>query len=200
MTGGAVFYLATGNAGKLRELAALAAAHGVTLAALPGYGTLPKPSEDAPSFALNALEKALHYSRFTDGLVVADDSGLAVDALGGAPGPRSARYAGHNATDADNNRALLAALANVSEEQRTARYACVLVLARRGQVLALFSDFCEGRILREPRGRGGFGYDPLFFFLPLEQTMAELPLEEKNRHSHRGKAFGKLLAYLQETG
>ncbi|MFQ5926692.1 MAG: non-canonical purine NTP pyrophosphatase [Terriglobia bacterium] len=218
-------YLASGNPGKLRELAALAA-EAVCLELLPDYSQLPAAAEEASSFALNALDKALHYSRFTDGLVVADDSGLVVDALGGAPGTRSARYAhtggglpaGPNATDAANNRALLTALADVPDEHRTARYICVLALARpvppkarlreqasgryrarRPQLLALFSDTCEGRILSAPRGAGGFGYDPLFFFPPLNRSMAELSLEEKNRHSHRARAFRKLLAYLKET-
>lgn len=191
-------YLASGNPGKLRELAALAAAEGFTLEPLPDYSRLPAVAELAASFALNALDKALHYTRFTDGRVLADDSGLAVDALGGAPGARSARYAGPNATDEDNNRALLTALAAVPDQRRTARYICVLALARRGQALALFSDACEGRILSAPRGTGGFGYDPLFFFPPLNRTMAELSLEEKNRHSHRARAFRKLLAYLKE--
>lgn len=204
-------YLASSNPGKLRELAALAEGQGFRLEPLPDYQKLPQANESAQSFALNALEKALHYSRLIRGteppgsrlgesgpLVVAEDSGLVVDALGGAPGARSARYAGANATDADNNQTLLAALANVPEEKWTARYVCVLVLARRGQALALFSDACEGRILAAPRGSGGFGYDPLFLFPPLNRTMAELPVEEKNRYSHRGKAFAKLLAYLKE--
>jgi len=194
-----ILYLATGNKGKLRELGALASAAGFALAPLQNYPNLPPAREDAPSFALNALEKALHYSRFTDALVVADDSGLVVDALGGGPGPRSARFAGASATDEDNNRTLLAALAEVAEDRRSARYVCVLTLAQRNRLLALFSDTCEGRILRTPRGRGGFGYDPLFFFPPLEHTMAELTLAEKNQHSHRARAFRKLLAYLKEA-
>jgi len=200
-------YLASANPGKLRELAALAASAGITLAPLPRYGELPRAQEEATSFALNALEKALHYSRFRDGLVVADDSGLLVDALAGAPGTRSARYAhtcgglpaGPGATDEDNNRKLLQELALVPEEKRTARYVCVLVLARAGQVLGIFSDYCEGQITRATRGVGGFGYDPLFFFPPLARTMAELSVEEKNRYSHRGKAFRKLLDYLPQA-
>jgi XTP/dITP diphosphohydrolase len=191
-------YLATGNQGKLRELAALAAAAGFLLEALPDYKNLPPAQEDASSFALNALEKGLHYSRFTNALVVADDSGLAVDALGGGPGPRSARFAGPRASDADNNHALLAALADVPDERRTARYVCVLTLAQQNRLLALFSDTCEGHILGAPRGTGGFGYDPLFFFPPLGRTMAELSLAEKNQHSHRARAFRKLLGFLTE--
>lgn len=191
-------YLASSNFGKLRELAVLAEEQGTKAALLPGYDRLPRAPEDDSSFALNALEKALHYSRLSDGVIVADDSGLSVDALSGAPGVHSARYAGPHATDVDNNRKLLEELRGVPEEKRTARYVCVLALAQRNRVLALFSDCCEGRILEAPRGAGGFGYDPLFFFPPLARTMAELPAAVKNRHSHRGKAFCKLLAYLKE--
>ncbi|MFQ5664454.1 MAG: RdgB/HAM1 family non-canonical purine NTP pyrophosphatase [Terriglobia bacterium] len=191
-------YLASSNKGKLRELAALAEPEGIELAPLSDYDQLPRAREDDSSFALNALEKALHYSRRRDGLIVADDSGLVVDALGGAPGVRSARYAGPAATDEANNRKLLEDLRGVPEDRRTARYLCVLVLARERRPLAIISDSCAGRILEAPRGHRGFGYDPLFFFPPLGKTMAELPLAEKNQHSHRGKAFRKLLAYLRD--
>lgn len=207
-------FLATSNPGKLRELAALADAagpersrgEGVELVPLRDYDRLPRAPEDDASFALNALEKALHYSRLAEGFVVADDSGLVVEALGGRPGVRSARYAqtggglpaGAAATDADNNRQLLAELESVPEERRAARYICALALAGSDRLLALFSDSCEGRILKEPRGAGGFGYDPLFYFPPLGKTMAELSLPDKNQHSHRGKAFRKLLTYLNE--
>lgn len=190
-------YLASSNPGKLRELGALARQEGFELALLPGYEQLPAAREDDFSFALNALGKALHYSRSNDSLVVADDSGLAVDALGGRPGVHSARYAGSEATDADNNRKLVEELREVPDEECTARFVSVLVLARAGRALALFSDSVEGHILREPRGRGGFGYDPLFFLPPRGCTSAELSVEEKNRLSHRGKAFRKLLDYLK---
>jgi XTP/dITP diphosphohydrolase len=196
----ATLYLASANAGKLRELGALAETEGFHLAPLPGYDRLPRFPENEPSFALNALEKALYYARSGGQLVVADDSGIMLEALGGAPGVRSARYAGPQATDDDNNRKLLEELAGVPAEKRTARYVCVLALARGGRALAIFSDTCEGRLLDAPRGRGGFGYDPLFFFPPLGKTMAELDVAEKNRHSHRGKAFQKLLAYLRQSG
>lgn len=191
-------YLATSNSGKLRELAAMAQAEGFELALLPDYHRLPRAGEEDLSFALNAFEKAVHYSRLSDGLIVADDSGIAVDALGGRPGVRSARYAGPNALDDRNNRRLLEDLRGVPTEKRTARYVCVLVLARRNRGLALFSDSCQGRILEAPRGQGGFGYDPLFFFPPLGQTLAEVDPVVKNRYSHRGKAFRKLLAYLKQ--
>lgn len=192
-------YLASSNRGKVRELAALAAAQGVQLEPLPGYERLPKFPENEPSFALNALEKALHYSQRADGLVVADDSGIVVDALGGRPGVHSARYAGPQAADEDNNRKLLGELRGVPEAKRTARYICVLALARNNHTLAVFSAACEGRILEAPRGRGGFGYDPLFFFPPLGKTMAELEMAEKNRYSHRGQAFVRLLAHLKQS-
>ncbi len=191
-------FLASSNRGKLRELGALAANQGFELEPLPGHDKLPKFPEDEPSFALNVLEKALHYSRAADGFVVADDSGIVVDALGGRPGVKSARYAGPQATDEDNNRKLLDELRGVPEEKRTARYICVLALARRNQTLAMFSAACEGRILEALRGSGGFGYDPLFFFPLLGKTMAELAVAEKNQYSHRGQAFVKLLDYIRQ--
>ena len=192
------FYLASSNPGKLRELSALAATAGIELMELPDYNQLPQAREDDSSFALNALEKALHYSRFSDAPVVADDSGLVVDALGGRPGVHSARYAGPGATDEDNNRKLLAELQGMPEDSRTARYICVLALAYKETILAIISDSCEGRILTKPCGTAGFGYDPLFFFPPLRKTFAEVRAAEKDLHSHRGKAFRKLLAYLRD--
>ncbi len=198
-------FLASSNAGKLRELVGMASGSGVGLAALPGFADIPPASEDFDSFALNAIEKAEHYSfhsRHTDhanAIVLADDSGLVVDALGGAPGVRSARYAGPTATDADNNARLMAELdgiPGVLEGERTARYICVLALARNGKLLAVVSDKCEGLIISDPRGDGGFGYDPYFFFPPLKKTLAEVSEEEKNQVSHRGKAFRKLIEYL----
>ena len=191
-------YLASSNPGKLRELAALAEEQEIELALLPDYERLPPAREDDASFALNALEKALHYSQLTGELVVADDSGLVVDALGGRPGVYSARYAGPNATDEDNNRKLVEELRGLPPEKRSARYVCVLALAQRNRILALISDSCEGRLLEAPRGTGGFGYDPYFFYPPLNCTLAEVSTAEKNQHSHRAKAFRKLLAYLQQ--
>ena len=192
-------HLASSNPGKLRELQALAENSEINAKLLPKFRELPAAKEDHASFALNAIEKALHYSRLADdGLIVADDSGLVVDALDGAPGVRSARYAGLNSSDKDNNRKLLSELSSVPKEKRTARYICVLALARRNKLVALFSDSCEGLIFTEYRGSGGFGYDPLFYFPPLEKTLAEVSESEKNLHSHRGKAFRKLLSYLKE--
>lgn len=192
-------WLASSNPGKLRELEEAARGHGLDAALLKDFERLPRCAEDAATFLGNALRKALHYSQFAEGLVVADDSGLVVDALGGEPGVRSARYAGPDANDEANNRKLLEALRDMPDERRAARYICVLVAAERGEPVAIFSDSCEGRITREPRGRGGFGYDPLFFYPPLEKTfgeIAETNLPLKNQHSHRGKAFRKLVTFF----
>ena len=191
-------HLASSNRGKLRELEALAEPAGFELGLLPDYDRLPPHPENHSSFVLNALDKALYYSQASGGLVVADDSGLVVDALGGRPGVRSARYAGPSATDDDNNGKLLEELRGMPEEKRSARFVCALGLARQGRALAVFSDSYEGCILEAPRGRGGFGYDPIFFIPSLNRTGAELSPQEKNRWSHRGKAFAKLLAYLRQ--
>lgn len=182
---------ASSNAGKLREYSTLAATD-FSLELLPRFGELPPFPENAPTFAENASGKALHYSRFADDIVFADDSGLVVPALGGAPGVRSARYAGENATDEQRNAKLLAAMRQKSGGERNAKFVCVIAAAKRGQMLVVVSDCVEGEIAQETRGANGFGYDPLFYFAPLGKTFAELTAAEKNRLSHRGKAFCKL--------
>jgi XTP/dITP diphosphohydrolase len=195
--------IASSNPGKLREYRALAEGcpPGVALDLdlLPQFAQLPPFDESAPTFAENAAGKALHYSRFADELVVADDSGLVVDALGGAPGVHSARYAGPGGSDAACVTKLLRALAAARGEDRRARFVCDLALARHGRVAAVFSDAVEGEITRGPRGAGGFGYDPVFFFPPLGRTFAEVSGAQKNLYSHRGKAFRKLLEFLAST-
>lgn len=189
--------VASSNPGKLSEYQAMAAGHTVELALLPNIDSLPGFDESAPTFAENAAGKALHYSRHIDGWVFADDSGLVVPALGGAPGVKSARYAGPDASDADRVQKLLAELREKNVADRAARFVCVVALAEKGCILAVISDFVEGRLLEAPQGTGGFGYDPIFFFAPRGKTFAELSREEKNQHSHRGKAFRKLLAHLE---
>jgi XTP/dITP diphosphohydrolase len=190
-------YLASSNPGKLSEFRVLASAvvHAVPLALelLPGFNSLPAFEEDAPTFAENAAGKALHYSRLCDGLVLADDSGLVVPALGGEPGVLSARYAGPTATSAERMAKLLAELRGKTGQERCARFVCAIALARRGRATAVVTDRVDGEILQAPRGDGGFGYDPIFYFPPLGKTFAELPAEEKNEYSHRGKAFRKVL-------
>jgi len=195
-------FLASSNPGKLREyqlLAAGAAAAFLELALLPGFEKLPRFEESAPTFAENAAGKAIHYSRYADAPVVADDSGLLVAALGGAPGVHSARYAGLGASDANRIRKLLDEMRGKPTGERGARFICAIALAERERLLALVSDFADGKLLEAPRGDGGFGYDPIFFFPPLGRSFAELSREEKNRHSHRGKAFRKLLEFLKPS-
>ena len=191
-------YLASSNAGKLREFLVIAsgAQAGFSLALLPGFAALTPFPEDAPTFAENAAGKALHASKFTEEAVCADDSGLVVRALDGDPGVRSARYAGPNATGGDNIAKLLHALTGKCQSERGAYFVCALAVARRGRVLAVVTNRADGQILESPRGSGGFGYDPVFYFPALGKTFAELSGEEKNLHSHRGKAFRRLSEVL----
>jgi non-canonical purine NTP pyrophosphatase (RdgB/HAM1 family) len=188
--------LATSNPGKLREYQRLAPASPIALELMPDFSRLPAFDEAAPTFAENAAGKALHYSRFSDGAVLAEDSGLVVPALGGAPGVRSARYAGEDATDTDRNRKLLAEMAGLTGGARAARFVCVTALAQNGCAIAVVSDLVQGTIVTEPRGGNGFGYDPVFFVEEIGKTFAQATAGEKDRLSHRGKAFRKLLAYL----
>jgi XTP/dITP diphosphohydrolase len=190
--------IATSNPGKLRDFAGAAAAHGITIASLPDFDSLPGVREDGATFEANARKKAEHYSRFASGeMVLADDSGLEVDALGGAPGVHSARYAAAspegNADDRANNARLLRELSRATA--RAARFVCVIAAARDGCVLSTFRGEAQGRILDAPRGAGGFGYDPLFFFPALGKTFAELTPEEKAGVSHRGAAFRRFLEW-----
>ena len=190
--------VASSNQGKLREYRALAEPAGasIELAFLPNFDSLPEFEEIWPTFAENAAGKALHYSRFADGLVIADDSGIVVPALGGAPGVRSARYAGPDASDADRNRKLLGEMRGKQGAERAARFVCVVAVADSGGVRGLFSASAEGILLEEPRGAEGFGYDPLFYFPALGKTFAEISRSEKNQYSHRGKAFAKTLDFF----
>jgi XTP/dITP diphosphohydrolase len=190
-------YLASSNPGKLGEFRALASAAALSapleLELLPAFDALPTFEENAPTFAENAAGKALHYSRLHDGLVLADDSGLVVPALGGAPGVLSARYAGPTATSGERVVKLLAELLGKTGQERHAHFVCAIALAQHGRAMAIVTDRVDGEILQAPRGSGGFGYDPIFYFPPLRKTFAELSAEEKNEYSHRGKAFRKVL-------
>src|SRR3974390_2183284 len=187
--------VATSNPGKIRDLIGAAAAHGIEVATLPGFSSLPTVMEDGLTFEANARKKAEHYSHFSEGeLVIADDSGLEVDALQGAPGVRSARYAADehspdgesgNSDDEANNNRLLRELHEVPDEFRTGRFVCVIAVARNGHTLGTFHGKAEGIILHARRGAGGFGYDPLFFLPEIEKTFAELTAEEKAKTSHR---------------
>ncbi len=163
---------------------------------LPDFHRLPPCPEDAPTFDGNAEQKVLHYSRFAEGLMFADDSGLEVDALHGAPGVKSRRFAGPEATGADNRAKLLVLLESVPMPQRTARFVCALAVARGGKLMARFRAVAEGFILTSPRGEGGFGYDSLFLDSETGKTFAELSSEEKLARSHRGRALHELLDWL----
>ena len=163
---------------------------------VPGIDRLAPCVEDEESFAANARKKALHYSRLVSGLVLGDDSGLEVDALGGAPGVRSRRFAGPHVTDAQNNAKLLRELLRVPAERRTARFVCVLALARDAEILAQFTGQAYGLILESPRGTNGFGYDPLFLDQQSNRSFAEFSPEEKLQRSHRGRALRALLEWL----
>jgi XTP/dITP diphosphohydrolase len=189
--------LASSNSGKLAEFQSLAetlsSESRVGLALIPDIASLPPFEESAPTFGENGTGKASHYSRFVDLPVLADDSGLVVPALGGAPGVQSARYAGPDASDSDKIKKLLSEMRGKKSGERAARFVCVLAVAKRGRVLTVVSDFVAGELLEAPRGTGGFGYDPMFYVPELGKTFAELTREEKNRLSHRGKAFRKLM-------
>jgi XTP/dITP diphosphohydrolase len=191
-------YVASSNPGKLREYRALAEPAGasVDLAFIPIFDSLAVYEEIWPTFAENAAGKALHFSQFAEGVVIADDSGLVVPALGGAPGVLSARYAGPGASDAERLQKLLGEMRGKKGEDRRARFVCVVAVAESGKMRGLFSASAEGILLDEPRGHDGFGYDPIFFFPALGKTYAEISREEKNLHSHRGKAFRKAIDFL----
>jgi XTP/dITP diphosphohydrolase len=199
--------LATSNAGKLRDFAGAAVAHGVTIANLPDFSSLPQVVEDGTTFEENARKKAESYSVAAPlDVVLADDSGLEIDALGGAPGIHSARYAADepnaavtNSDDEANNARVLRELAGIPAEKRTARFICVLAAARNGQTLQTFRGTVEGFILEAPRGNNGFGYDPLFYFPQIGQTLAELSAEVKAQFSHRGEAFRAFLRWYRKT-
>jgi len=198
--------IATSNPGKLRDFAGAAVAHGIEIAAIPNFSSLPLVVEDGRTFEENARKKAEEYSRYVPGeVVVADDSGIEIDALNGAPGVHSARYAAdqphladENTDDEANNARVLRELRKVPPEKRTGRFVCVLAAARDGKTLATFRGTAEGIILDAPRGSNGFGYDPLFYFPQIQKTFAELSAEEKSKYSHRGAAFRQFLEWCDD--
>jgi XTP/dITP diphosphohydrolase len=197
-------YFASSNPGKLAEFRALAesdaarASSSTTFSVemLPGFESLAPFKENAPTFGENALGKVLYYSQLSYGIVFADDSGMVVPALGGAPGVHSARYAGPDATNADRIKKLLQELANKPHQERAAYFCCVIAVVRRGLPIAVISNRADGEILIAPRGTGGFGYDPIFYLPELDKTFAQLTPQEKNQYSHRGKPFRRVLSFL----
>lgn len=192
--------LATRNLGKVKEIARILENAGWSFCSLREFQNVESPEETGETYADNAIAKARFYSATTGLIALADDSGLEVEALAGAPGVFSARYAGENASDADRRERLLAELANTGENDRRARFVCVVAIARPdGAVLNVSEGFCEGTITFAPRGKGGFGYDPLFVPDGYEQTFAELPQTVKNRISHRARALFKTREFLQSA-
>lgn len=187
--------IATGNPGKAREFGDLLG-ESWTIQTLADYPEIPDVIEDGNSFEANARKKAEEISRLVPGPVLADDSGLEVDFLNGAPGIYSARYAGESKDDSANNRKLLQALDAVPDDQRGAQFHCVLAIAENGKTLATFDGIIRGTLLREERGQGGFGYDPLFQPDGHQRTTAEMPAEEKHAISHRGQAARKAVGFL----
>ncbi|MEE8372158.1 MAG: RdgB/HAM1 family non-canonical purine NTP pyrophosphatase [Dehalococcoidia bacterium] len=180
--------VATNNSGKLREYASLLDGLGFELITLAGAGITVEVEETGASMEQNAVLKATGYAELSGLVTLADDSGLEVDALGGEPGPLSRRYAGENATDLERNDYLLAKLRDVPWEKRGARFRCVIAIAASDGNVETCEGVCQGMIAFEPKGEGGFGYDPIFYLPELERWMAELSLDEKNRISHRAKA------------
>jgi XTP/dITP diphosphohydrolase len=190
--------LATRNKSKIRELRRLLADSGIGVRGLEEWPELQTPEESGETFLENAVAKALYYHQATGLPAVGEDSGLEVDALGGAPGVHSARWMGEETPYVTKNARLLEKLAGVPAEKRTARYVCAVALAEEGKVVFHAVETCEGRIAAEPRGESGFGYDPIFYYPAFGKTLAEATMEEKNRVSHRGKAMARLREYLGE--
>jgi len=188
--------IATRNPGKVREFAQALAPEGFEVIGVDALADSDEVEETGETFAANARLKAEGYSNRTDMLVLADDSGIEVDALDGAPGVQSARYGGPGLDDDGRSRLLLRELEGVPDERRTARFRCVLALARGGKTLATFDGVIEGRINHGPEGQNGFGYDPLFFHPPSGCTTAQLSPAEKQQVSHRGQAIAALLNAL----
>lgn len=185
--------IATRNMGKLEEFKVLMKDLPVEIKCLEDFGEIEEPAETGRTFAANARLKAVYYAKKTGVPCIADDSGLEVQALDGAPGVRSARYAGEKAGDKENNEKLLHVMK--FQVKRTCRFRCALVVALpNGKVLHEVDGICEGMLLHAPLGEGGFGYDPLFWSTELHKGMAEATIQEKNKISHRGKAIRKLVA------
>jgi XTP/dITP diphosphohydrolase len=190
--------IATRNPGKVKEITVILEDSGWSFCSLQEFESVETPEENGETYSDNAILKARHYAAATGMHALADDSGLEVDALGGAPGVFSARYAGENASDAIRRKLLLSELAKIDAKDRRARFVAVVAIARPdGTILNLSEGICEGIITSVPRGTGGFGYDPLFIPDGYDQTFAELPENIKNSISHRAQALMKTNAFLK---
>ena len=188
--------VATNNNGKLKEIRSLLEEHGIDVLGLSEFPGAPEVIEDGDTFAANAAKKAQTIAAFTGLPCLADDSGLVVEALDGRPGVHSARFSGDNATDQSNNRKLLVEMSDVADDLRQAAGWWVMALCLEGEPIRFFEGRVSGTILKQERGTGGFGYDPLFWLENYQCTMAEIPLVEKNKISHRGKALSQVVEFL----
>lgn len=188
--------IATKNKGKLKEFEQMLHPLGKNVRSLYDYPEIPPIIEDGKTFAENAAKKAEAIAATFQTTVIADDSGLVVDALNGQPGVYSARYTGEHTSDEENNDKVLTQLQGLPAEKRTARFVCVIAVARPGHETTLYEGTCEGIIHDEPVGDNGFGYDPIFFIPELNKTMAELDATEKNKRSHRAQALNQMLAHM----
>lgn len=198
-----VLVLATTNKNKVKEFQEMVGDFPVEIKSVADFGPIPECIEDGETFDDNAYKKALHTAKILGLPAIADDSGLVVEALNGAPGVYSARYAGENATDEDNCQKLLKEMAG--QKNRKAAFKCVLSIAVPSGPALTYEGSCEGTILEEKRGESGFGYDPLFYFEEFDKSFAQCNSEEKNRVSHRGKAlaqvrdeFDKIMVWLNQ--
>jgi len=191
--------LATRNNKKKKELQSILGTWDVKLLTLDEIEEIPEIEEDGTTFQENAMKKARISAQLSGCITLADDSGLVVDALGGAPGVYSARFAGPEADDEGNNRKLLDMMKDIEESERTARFICVIAVAAPNGLVKTVEGICEGKILTAKRGEGGFGYDPLFIPEGFQKTFAELGDDEKNRISHRGQALQAAKCLLQEV-
>jgi XTP/dITP diphosphohydrolase len=189
--------IATRNPGKARELAALLEDEPVQIVSLADFPSVPETVEDGETMAANAAKKAQEGSLATGLLTVADDSGLEVDALDGAPGVRSSRFLGRGSTEEERNTEILRRMREVPDERRTCRFRCAVAVARDGRIEGATEGTCEGRIAHVPRGNHGFGYDPIFYLPDRGCTMAELEPQEKNEISHRGRALREAASILR---
>jgi len=189
--------VATNNAGKAREIKAMT--EGFEVLSLKDAGIVADVVEDGTTFLENAAKKATEISAMVDGLVLADDSGMCVDGLGGAPGVYSARFS-EEGTDAANNAKLIAAIKDMDEEQRRGRFVCAMVVAEGGEVIFSCEGKVEGVIIPEQRGDGGFGYDPMFYVKEYDKTFGELSADEKNLISHRANALKQVAEFLDGYG
>ena len=191
--------LATANQGKIREIKNFLSDPPIEIFSIKDISSAYIYIETGKTFMENAEGKTLFYSRIWPGLTLGEDSGLEIKALSGAPGVRSARFSGENATDEKNIEKVLKLLKGIPEEKRKARFVSCMVLSRKDKIIHRIKEYVSGSILTQKKGTGGFGYDPIFFYSPLNKTFAQLSPEEKNSVSHRGRALKKLKAFLQEN-